>query len=36
MRLNAEQNAIAMKAKGLHTSLIAEITGLSVDEIENI
>jgi hypothetical protein len=36
MMLKAEQTAMAMKAKGLHTSLIAEITGLSVAEIEKI
>jgi hypothetical protein len=36
IKLKAEQTALAMKAKGFHASLIAEITGLSVAEIESI
>jgi predicted transposase/invertase (TIGR01784 family) len=36
IKLKAEQTAIAMKSKGLHISLIAEITGLTVAEIENL
>jgi predicted transposase/invertase (TIGR01784 family) len=36
MLLKAEQTAIAMKAKGMHTSLITEITGLSLAEIESL
>jgi cobalamin biosynthesis protein CbiD len=36
IKLKAEQDAMAMKAKGFHPSLIAEITRLSVAEIESI